>query len=342
MRQRGEICQGVRLVALVVDHIDQVILISGLGQGIDCRLETRTVIAAGNEDGDRGPVVGHDGLENGAACRGCPRGVNCAATHAAAVKCLLDRAAACFKTRRLAMSTHRGRAGNHAPVVENLRYMANLSRAFTGAQPKVMVLRAFESDTDAANIFVQPSANAREMARIAEGEQELGRPVGLELRGMTPAADVDLVIVAINQVGLRMGIEIEREMSKRVTFQQVVVVKEDKEFPPGRGGSLVRRHRDVAIFLAVDRPDPTVTSRLRCHLLTHSEVGTGIVDKNQLPAGKRLLDHAGDHLLERAQGRVVDGNQDREPRHIESSRQESLYSPSPPRIFPIHPDPGVV
>ena len=61
------------------------------------------MIAAGDQDGDRGPVVGHHGLKDGEAVpQGRGRMFN-ATGEAAAMERLLDREAARFEAGRLAM-----------------------------------------------------------------------------------------------------------------------------------------------------------------------------------------------------------------------------------------------
>ena len=61
------------------------------------------MVAAGDEDRDRGAVVGHHGLEDGAAGLGGPLGLLDPASDAPAVERLLDRAAAGLEARRLAV-----------------------------------------------------------------------------------------------------------------------------------------------------------------------------------------------------------------------------------------------
>jgi hypothetical protein len=75
---------------------------------------------------------------------------------------------------------------------------------FTNAQHQVVVLRAFEPGPHAAHLPKQAAPDHREMAQVLETQEQLGRPLGLELRRKAPALDVDLVVVTVQEIDLRV------------------------------------------------------------------------------------------------------------------------------------------
>src|SRR3546814_4585358 len=60
-------------------------------------------------------------------------------------------------------------------------------------------------------------------------QEQLGRPVGLEERAEQPFAVVDLVLVGVENVGVGVGLQLDRHPVQRVLGQQVVVVEQRHE-----------------------------------------------------------------------------------------------------------------
>ena len=205
-----------------------------------------------------------------------------------------------------------------------------------------MVLRALEAGPHAARLVIEPAADRREVRRVAEAEQQLGRPVGLELRRVAAAVGVDLVVVAVDQVGLGVGVEIERQVGHRIGVEEVVVVQQDQELAAGRGGGVIRGDGDVAVLAAVEDPDAAVLGGPVRQLLAHVAVGAGVVNEDQLPVGDGLVEDAPDHRPEDVDRRIVDRHDDGEPRLTTRGPQRGVEPTTAAGIVPVHPLPGVI
>ena len=188
--------------------------------------------------------------------------------------------------------------------------MANLFCPFTRAQPEVVILGPFKAGAKPAYGTIETARNRRQMGRVTERQQKLWRPTRLELRGMIDGIGSDLVIVAVDQIGLRMGIEKERQMGQCVVIEEIIMVDKADEFAARRQGSLVGGHRDVAVIGPEDRLDSSVALGPFLQLPVHALVGAGIVDQNQLPRRIALLAHAGDHRPQNINRRVKHGYYD--------------------------------
>src|SRR4051794_1164688 len=93
---------------------------------------------------------------------------------------------------------------------------------------------------------------------------------------------INLVIVAIDQVRLRVHPEVDGEMSESVGVEEIVVVQEDEIFSPGYLNPMIRRGRDVAVLSAADHVDALVLTGPIFQSQTDTRVRTCVVDENKL------------------------------------------------------------
>ena len=127
------------------------------------------------------------------------------------------------------------------------------SSPFRGPQRQVVVLGAVEARAHAADPFHQLAAVNGEMTDVISAHQGVRRPVRLELRlGAARAFGVDHVLVGVENVGPRLGVDGAGDLEQRERGQRVVVVQEGHELArrqgQGRGGvasnSLVLRQEN--------------------------------------------------------------------------------------------------
>ena len=83
----------------------------------------------------------------------------------------------------------------------------------------------------------------------------------------------DLVLIAVDDVGLWMRVEIKRQIGQRVGIEQVVGVQQDEIIADGGGGRLVRRGRDVADDGPVQGLDPGGAAVRQFRSLDHAAAG---------------------------------------------------------------------
>ena len=166
--------------------------------------------------------------------------------------------------------------------------MSDPVRPLGGAEPEVVVLRAVEGRPHAPHVLVEAAADRREMPQVAEGEQQLGRPAGLELGRVRPVIGTDLVLVAVDEVGIGMGVEMDRQVCQGVGDEEVVVSRAGRGIRPAprRPRALVAAEmlpfsRRSMIRIRPSDPDQFV------QLVAHPRIGAGVVDEDQLPAGDR-------------------------------------------------------
>ncbi len=75
-----------------------------------------------------------------------------------------------------------------------------------GAQHHVVVLTSVELRTEPADFLQEVTFHDQQMTEIREGEQEIGCPIGLEVRIELTVLLVDLVVVTVENVRIGMNL----------------------------------------------------------------------------------------------------------------------------------------
>ncbi|RIE04116.1 hypothetical protein [Cohnella faecalis] len=121
------------------------------------------------------------------------------------------------------------------------------------------------------------------MAKIHERQQELGRPVRLELGIERAAFRIDLVVVGIN-TSASLCSSTYAANSQRVRRQFVVLIQEDKKFSEAIDAALF----EAALILPLLSLNSAECGRPSSAFADHRfdrRIGAGVVDDAQLQSG---------------------------------------------------------
>ena len=260
--QLGQIGQCSGLVRAVVDHDQLAVWVVGEPvQRGDALAQQAQLVAGGDQDADFGQHGGQRPMHPVAARAGaadlCRR--------AAALQVLKHRAPAGFLGVGLGLGPAGGAAFDHSPVVQHMRDVNDLigPQVLSAAQHQVMVLRALEARTQAAQLAQQRGFEGGQMAHHVLGQAQVRVPVGLEV-GVLAGADggeraagrrPQLVFVRINQPGVSKRARRLGHQQQRVLGQQVVVAQQRhpgalRQVQAGVGGGT-----DVAVLRTLHHAD---------------------------------------------------------------------------------------
>src|SRR5205085_5165507 len=105
------------------------------------------------------------------------------------------------------------RAGGRPPVIEHVRDVADVRRrdALDDAEKEVPVLRAVVAWTEPAHVDYEPSRAGAQVGGEVLRPEEVGIPVGLEVRPVAATVAVDLVLVGVDELRVRMAVDLDRE-----------------------------------------------------------------------------------------------------------------------------------
>src|SRR5262249_35792557 len=146
------------------------------------------------------------------------------------VKGVLRGPSARLETGRLRIAGGRGQTGPHSPVIKDMRDVLNAAGLLGCPEPEVVILRAFKARAYTSDLMVQSVPDCREMRRVAEGQEELWRPTRLKLGRVIATVAFDFIMVAVNNVDLRVLFELDGEMGESAGIEEIVVVQEHEEY----------------------------------------------------------------------------------------------------------------
>ncbi len=127
--------------------------------------------------------------------------------------------------------SQRSRSGDGAPVIKHLGHMTDRGglQLFAAAQGQVPILAALEADAESANLPHQGSVVQPQVANAVLPKEQFMVPVGLEVRGRTPAPLVDLVFVGVDHPPLGMGVDGFHHLKQGMRSQLVIMVEQRDE-----------------------------------------------------------------------------------------------------------------
>ncbi|GJE45702.1 hypothetical protein AEGHOMDF_4902 [Methylobacterium soli] len=224
-------------------------------------------------------------------------------------------------------------------MVEHLRHVHDGPRPLAGPQRQVVILRALVAEAKSAACAHEIAAQAGDVAGIHDAHQGIGRPVRLEERAREQPLRVDLVLVAVEEIGPG-PVDRQGELVEAIGRQFVVVVEEDDVLPLGPRQRRVGGRRDAPVLRVAADDDPRIGDRREGR--AGLRLRAGIVDEDQLPVRVPLGRHRGDGRLEVAPLHVVDRRQDREARPAPQGREARVEILRPARgQVAIAPRPGL-
>ena len=97
------------------------------------------------------------------------------------------------------------------------------------AQRHVVVLAALEALPKSADLPDHRRPVDAEVADQVLAIEQLGVPVRLEVRVVSPARLVDPILVAVDDVGIGMPVQLVHHGRQRMTRQHIVVIQQDDE-----------------------------------------------------------------------------------------------------------------
>ena len=213
-------------------------------------------------------------------------------------------------------------------------------RELEHAQRQVVVLGPLEA-------LAEPTGAAHELgpvdAEVADDvlrQEKVRAEVGLEIGVRPPTPPVELVLVAVDDVGVRVAGELGRDACERVRGELVVVVEQGDEVALRHRQRGVGGGRDVAPDGAAHQPDPAVGTREGLDRLANAGARGRVVRNAELPARIGLRANRLDRPGQPARVGVVGWHQDREDRPRRRSDGGRLFAlPDPVRVVPPVPRP---
>jgi hypothetical protein len=127
------------------------------------------------------------------------------------------------------------------------------------AERQVVVLAALDPLAESAHL---PHHGGAEQAKVADevlAVEQLGIPIGLEIRVVPPAGFVQPILVAVNDVGIRMPVQFVHDGRQRMTREHVIVVEQDDELTRCKCERAVRGGGDVPVDLTEVQPQARLT-----------------------------------------------------------------------------------
>ena len=142
-------------------------------------------------------------------------------------------------------------------MVANPAKVKDVARPLGRTEREVVVLSALVIGTERAHLVDQTAADREEMGHVVLGAQQVRTPVWLE-KGLLVPAVMQLVLVAVEHVGVRVTPQRPRVPEEHVGLQSVVVVQEAHEVAGGCIDPLVRVADDAQVPGKVDHPDARI------------------------------------------------------------------------------------
>src|SRR5882757_2042990 len=122
-----------------------------------------------------------------------------------------------------------------------------------GAQHQVVILAALVAGTKAADRVDQGASIDPEMRKHVLRQHQIGVPVRFEIRIVSVALSVDLVLVAEDQIEFRLLRQRRGYRVKRMLGQSVVMIEKGDELPLGHRETTVAEGEFVALLDHDDR-----------------------------------------------------------------------------------------
>ena len=185
-------------------------------------------------------------------------------------------------------------------------------RLLQEAHGHVIVLGPVKLGSEASEFLHNGGPVGRKVVRIHHGPEEVRGPVGLEERVVAEGPVLrQLVLIGIEEVRVRMLMEVGRKLPKGVRTHDVVAVGKYNEVSACGIDAVVCRPGNPPVFFPVNDPDMLFPLIGREHFL-HLRIRRMVVDENQfkVPVGLPQAGvDAGPKLVLRA---VIDRNHDGE------------------------------
>ena len=99
------------------------------------------------------------------------------------------------------------------------------------------------------------------MAEVIAGQEEVGRPIGLE-KGIVESCFGQFIFVRINKIDIGARLQNPRRVKKRIRLELVVVIEEADPLATRFGHAAIRRNRNAAGLFEAHQADARVACGL--------------------------------------------------------------------------------
>lgn len=182
-----------------------------------------------------------------------------------------------------------GGAWAEAPMVEYFWEVNDLTSMLTQAEKEVPILGAIQLWVKAADVAEEGEAGYGEVGEVIGGEEQLGRPIGLEQGAAALAIDGgEQVMIGVEQVAIGCGGDGAGDFPKGVGSQRVVLIEEGDELALGNFQGSVRIAGDALVALQPDHGEAGVQGGVLLEELVHTRAVGGTVGEAGLPVGVGL------------------------------------------------------
>src|SRR4051794_6611906 len=113
-------------------------------------------------------------------------------------------------------------------MVEHARNVVNLLRIASCSQNQVIILTAVAIRVESADPLGQVLSQDQQVADVVFGQEQVRGPIRLEERIEPSPEPIDLIFVAVKQVGIGYLVDGFADMGKSIRGQRVVVIEERK------------------------------------------------------------------------------------------------------------------
>ena len=180
--------------------------------------------------------------------------------------------------------------GGHArrrltPVQEDLGDVCERSGALREAQQQIVVLRAVGPGSEPADVDDGRPSRHHQMGDVVVVAQPFEREVGLVDGRRAPTVGAQQVVIGVDDVDARVGVEPLRDDGERIGREDIVMVDEHDEVTRRDGQRLVRRRDDATVLGSPD------------HRASHRAGRRPVEQGPHVRASRRIVD---DDVLERA------------------------------------------
>ena len=237
---------------------------------------------------------------------------------------------------RLLVAVEGDAPGDPAPLVEDLRDMGDPAGLLGEPQHELEVLDVVERGIEAAERERDRTAHDEEMAHVHHAPEEPRRPVRLEQRVGRAPVPLDVLLVGVDRVQRRVGVQSPDDLGQGRGMELVVVVEHPDELAGRKLERRVRRRGDPGVGRTQRDPDPGIPCGETAQVLVQLGGRGAVVDDHELPVLVRLGQHGCDGGLEDVERRLVGRHQDRDERSV----REELGAPDV--ADPCRPELGLV
>ena len=122
-------------------------------------------------------------------------------------------------------------------------------------------------------------------------QEQVFVPVGLEVGVVAAALFVDLVLVGVDEIGVRVLENFVGDEVEGVLGKFVVVVQQDNKFTGGEFDGAIGARGNVAVLFTVVHLDARVSGRIFVEHLANVRCGRLVIGNAEFPVRIQLVDH---------------------------------------------------